>query len=475
MRNTKDYLVSFIFIVLCVFTGYYMYKIYNSYENIDYEEFATLIKNNMVDSVEIKSDKIIVAQKATASMNKSIESNYKIINIEEEEKVRKLLKSRQDLLRDRKEYTDPGGYLFFIPYIIIFTAIGAVIMASRRGNTKDTIFREKKFSLKSSLQKARLDSLNWGKLISGDSQKIISTYKNLNYSEQENYLLLLLEAIKSEDIEIRRNASFALREIADRRTVMSLCKMLEDDEDSHVRMNSALTLGIIGDDKSIKSLKKAMNDENMFVRCSIASALGEMGDDESIELVTKMIREDSNWRVRRSALISLMKLPREKIIKPLLEGLKDKEGIVRMSAIMSIGEIGIEEAVPSLNKLLREEEDPDIRIEIIVALHSIGNENTIDPICEAALNDKDANVRQNAVAALEFMEHEKAIDTLCQILKYDTDPVVRATAAESMEKYTNNSSIIEALTKALNDQDELVREYAEDILKNINNREAKNA
>jgi HEAT repeat protein len=472
MKNINNYLVSFIFIVLFVCTGYYTYKIYNSYENIDYEEFATLIKNNMVDSVEIKSDKIIVEQKATTSMNKTPESNYKIINITEEEKVKKLLKSRPDLLIDRKEYTDIKGYLFLIPYIIIFIAIAAVIMASRRGNTKDTIFREKKFTLNSSLQKARLDSLTWSKLISGDTQKIISTYRNLNYSEQENYLLLLLEAIKSEDIEIRRNASFALREIADRRTVMPLCKMLEEDEDSHVRMNSALTLGIIGDDKSIKSLKKAMNDDNMFVRCAIASALGEMGDEDSIDLVTKMLKEDTNWRVRRSALISLMKLPQEKVIKPLLEGLKDREAIVRMSAVISIGEMGIEEAVPSLKKLFSEEENPDIRIEIIVALHSIGNESTIDPICEAAMGDKNTNVRQNAVAALEFIEDKKAINTLCKILKYDTDPVVRMTAAESMEKYNNNPDVIEALTKALNDQDELVREYAEDILKNINNREA---
>jgi HEAT repeat protein len=467
------YFINIVFCIILIsigtLLGFYIYSSLHNYEIISYKQFSLYLKDEKVTSIEIDRDKIIVIT-TVKNDKESVQQyffpqeslKYSILSLEEKDKVLESVKNKHIIIEDNTK-SNTGNYLFIIPFILIFSVLGAIIVGSRRGNIKQTLFREKKFNLDSPLQKARVESITWANIMSGEPFKIKTSYGDMSSSEQDNYMLLLLKAIQSEDLEIRRKASFALREIGDSRSIGPLCKMLETDEDPHVRMNAALTLGLLKDEKAIASLEAAIKDPNPLVRGSVATALGAIGDEKSLEILTRILQEDENWRARRSAIMALMKIRDDRVITKLIEALKDAEPVVRSCAAIALGEIGVEEALPALGKLLSEENESSVKRDIIGALQAIGGDDTIQPLCQVLLNDKDVSVRLSALVAIELIEDDMVTETICTALQKDPDPDLRIGAAEALA-WRKTPESMGALKKALQDDDEMVREFVAEIV-----------
>jgi HEAT repeat protein len=451
MKNLSNIVICIFLICLGLFLGYYIYHSYNDYTYINYDDFTGLMNKNTIKSVEIGKNRIVVITEGEKS-----KLNYNILPVSEKDKIIFLLKDRKNIINYPKE-----SFLFLIPYLILFSILAIIIMASRGGNIKETLFKEQKFRTTSSLMKVRMESITWTNLISGEPFKITTAYGDLSSSEQDQYLLLLIEAIHSDSLEIKRNSSFALREIGDRRSLMPLCKIMEEEADPNVKMNIALALGIIGEEKSMDTLKKAMKDENPLVRCSIATAIGGIESEESIELLKKMMQDDESWRVKRSAIMSLMKFREDRAFSAILTAVNDREPAVRSSVAIALGEMGIEDGIEHLETMLSGDQEPSVRKEAILALQEIGGEAIIKPLCKALSEDENKIVRKSALSALELIDNETVTETLCNTLKHDKEPDIRLSAAETLSiRYGAK----ETLKIALNDSDEMVREFAREEL-----------
>ena len=463
MKYFSNISMCVILVAIGVFAGLYIQNtIFQNYSNITYNEFTDLLNSEKIKTVEIEKDRILVITEKTDKEK----SNYKILSISAKEDVIDSLNEHPKINLYEAEETGIANYLIILPFLLLFAILGAITMGSRRGNIKETLFREKKFSLDSPLQQERLNSITWQHLMSGEPLKIVAAYGDLSLSEQDNYLLLLLKAIQSEDVEVRRNASFAVREIGDRRTVLTLCKMLQEDSDAHVRMNVAMTLGIIRDEVAIESLKSGATDPNPMVRCAIATALGSIGDEECLEILTTMLEEDESWRARRSAVMALMKIRNDSGLETLIKALGDKEAVVRSSAAIALGELGVHDAIGDLCKVLSEEKDPAVRKEIIGSLHAIGSYEIIPSMTRIILEDNDETVRIAAIKALELMEDDSITKTFCESLKKDKSPDVRLTAAEALSM-RKNPLVIKTFEEARKDEDDLIREFIEDELNEV--------
>jgi HEAT repeat protein len=82
----------------------------------------------------------------------------------------------------------------------------------------------------------------------------------------------LIERLKDEDSDVRKNVAWALGEIGDARAVGALIEALRD-KDSKVRRSVAEALGKIGDARAVDSLIETLKDDNNFVRESARKAL----------------------------------------------------------------------------------------------------------------------------------------------------------------------------------------------------------
>ena len=136
---------------------------------------------------------------------------------------------------------------------------------------------------------------------------------------------VLINALKDEDKNIRRNAAYALARIG-KDAVPALITALKD-EDSDVRSNAADALGKIGADakEAVPVLITALKDEDNYVRSNAADALGNIGTGA------------------------------KEAVPALITALKDEDYYVRTSTAEALGKIGKEakSAVPALRAALQ--------------------------------------------------------------------------------------------------------------------------
>ncbi|MCX6677395.1 MAG: HEAT repeat domain-containing protein [Methanothrix sp.] len=64
------------------------------------------------------------------------------------------------------------------------------------------------------------------------------------------------------------------------------------DNDSHKRMDAAVSLGDLGDPRAVEPLISALNDSNVYVRDEAARALGEIGDRRATDSLIRVLKED---------------------------------------------------------------------------------------------------------------------------------------------------------------------------------------
>lgn len=115
------------------------------------------------------------------------------------------------------------------------------------------------------------------------------------YREEVGDVERLIELLRSDSVEVRRNAANALREFGEQAkpAVSTLTELLKTDDDKWVRVNAAEALGDIGDSSAVPVLIKTLM-EGLFERegedlcCAASSALGQI-DEPAKEAVPTLI------------------------------------------------------------------------------------------------------------------------------------------------------------------------------------------
>lgn len=205
---------------------------------------------------------------------------------------------------------------------------------------------------------------------------------------------------------------------------------------------------------------------------------------DEIEIQIDLL-QDSDWVVRREAVITLGEMGDERCVEPVLRGLRDGDWQVREVAIEACGHIG-SPAVDGLIRLLR---DWDVRRYAIAAMGKIKDERVLDPLIQqlrsdefkefatdalvelgqpavekllAALKDKDEVTRKQAVIALGQIKDSSSLDALIEMLQ-DKDWFTRIQAAAAIEAIHDDRGK-DAIKGLLKDPDEVVRMRAERII-----------
>jgi HEAT repeat protein len=109
---------------------------------------------------------------------------------------------------------------------------------------------------------------------------------------------LLIESLKDQDVEIRKNAIIYLGEFADIESLEPLSEMLDDDS-MDIRNEVIKALKKLGNPAQ-KSLIKALADKKDNVRQLAAYALKDIGDEEALEAI-RQAKADKSWWVRGAA------------------------------------------------------------------------------------------------------------------------------------------------------------------------------
>lgn len=103
---------------------------------------------------------------------------------------------------------------------------------------------------------------------------------------------VLINALKNEDAEVRRNAAGRLGELGDKRGVEPLIKSLLEDTDKDVRHAAAYGLSEMPDPRAFDALVAALNDEYEQTRAYAAMALGTLKDRRAETYLNQALKDD---------------------------------------------------------------------------------------------------------------------------------------------------------------------------------------
>jgi len=228
---------------------------------------------------------------------------------------------------------------------------------------------------------------------------------------------------------------------------------------------------------------------------TVASAETEEGAEQEEELVEEQVKDeidiqidllnDSDWVVRREAVITLGEMGDERCVEPLVRCLRDGDWQVRDAAVEAIAMIGS----PAVDLLLRYIRDYDARKSVIKTLGKINDERVLDPLISMLHNDEfkddatwalaelgqpavgrlleclknpDEVIRKQAILALGEIKDSSSVDLLIERLK-DPDWFIRLSAASALEKIGDPRGR-EAVKPLMKDPDLVVRLRIERML-----------
>ncbi|MDH4359261.1 MAG: HEAT repeat domain-containing protein [Nitrospirota bacterium] len=200
---------------------------------------------------------------------------------------------------------------------------------------------------------------------------------------------------------------------------------------------------------------------------TVASAETEEGAEQEEELVEEQVKDEidiqidllnnSDWVVRREAVITLGEMGDERCVEPLVRCLRDGDWQVRDAAVEAIAMIGS----PAVDLLLRYIRDYDARKSVIKTLGKINDERVLDPLISMLHNDE---FKDDATWALAELG-QPAVGRLLECLK-NPDEVIRKQAILALGEIKDSSSV-DLLIERLQDPDWFIRLSAASALEKI--------
>ncbi|KRT61269.1 MAG: HEAT repeat-containing PBS lyase [Thaumarchaeota archaeon CSP1-1] len=111
--------------------------------------------------------------------------------------------------------------------------------------------------------------------------------------------------------------------------------------------------------------------DDFVIRTRATCILVDLGGEDKVQHVAKVLRNDSNELVRHEAAFSLGQMGYSSGIKPLEDATKnDPSMFVRHEAAIALGVIGSKEAIPTLEEALKDPDKPVVE-SAVVALSNI--------------------------------------------------------------------------------------------------------
>lgn len=125
-----------------------------------------------------------------------------------------------------------------------------------------------------------------------------------------------------------------------------------------------------------------------------------------VPLLTELLLKDEDRLIRGYAAATLGRLHDPDAIPSLIEGLKDKETLVRCDVVKAISRYRQESLLPEIVKVSQTDRDADVRQTAILAIADLGGRGAIPPLVDA-LSDRETNVVFTASQCLAEITGQK--------------------------------------------------------------------
>ena len=226
----------------------------------------------------------------------------------------------------------------------------------------------------------------------------------------------MLEELKHPSYVVRRRAAESLGGFKERRAVEPLIDVLDNmDEMKSIRAAAALSLGALKDERASVPLLTALSDENAEIRWRAAGALGNLRDVKAIPRLSEIVEDPLEPdNVRNAAVAALGNIGNKTAEAVLIRALDSRIGNISKNAIIALGKLESETAIPKLIAILEDKRivlnastaalaNASARTKAAIALGEIGGTRAAEAVAKRLVDDTEY------IVALEDAANRKAI------------------------------------------------------------------
>lgn len=205
----------------------------------------------------------------------------------------------------------------------------------------------------------------------------------------------LIPALVDQDREVRLTALASIGQIGTEQSVTALEQVMLTHFDLEMRRRASTDLGTLKSKRSIPTLMKGAEAEDEDLRQRCITSIGKIGDPSAIPFLKKVIDNSVRVQDRVNAISSLGLIGGADAIRIARTSLNSKEPAIREMSAFILGQLRDKGSVDSLIKLLNDE-SLFVTIASINALGLIGDARAYDPI-EAKLEGRTPKELDEAV------------------------------------------------------------------------------
>jgi len=217
----------------------------------------------------------------------------------------------------------------------------------------------------------------------------------------------LVKLLRHPSIQVQAASAKALGR-ASLPAVSPLVEALKHNDDM-VKVHAAHSLGQISSPLAVTTLIQALAHTSKSVRFESAWALGQIKSPLSANSLASLLT-DNDISVQSQAVQALKNIG-VPAISPVARMLTNSSSHTRSVAARTLGQIGMEEVVPLLAKVLKDDEYAYVRCDAALALGEIGTHDAVFYLSQA-LKDRDRSVRSSILRALAQVNSPEAQEIL---------------------------------------------------------------
>lgn len=176
--------------------------------------------------------------------------------------------------------------------------------------------------------------------------------------------------MKSDRIDVRREAAIALGKIQNNRAVPFLISALNDSAPV-VRSQAAGSLARLDAKEAVPLLIKQLNDPSRQAAGYAVQALGKLQGNDAIDLLNNLVTSHASDFIRCEALAVLADIDHGTALTAALKCLDDPQKKVIISACKILTRLNDQKAAPKLQELIDKGSSASVRITATASLNKI--------------------------------------------------------------------------------------------------------
>jgi HEAT repeat protein len=226
----------------------------------------------------------------------------------------------------------------------------------------------------------------------------VAGLRGLASARGEEAAALLVEAIKGDDADLRRNAIGVMALIKGKKTTdifVKLSKSLPADGQEQI----VRSLASRGDVSAVSAIIEMTGNEHENVRLAALEALGDIGTDQAIKYLAKSAATAGD-REKRIARASLVRMKGKKINEAFISAIDSGDAESRVEVIRAIGQRNTQKSFSSLHKVAKTDPDESVRREAILSMGRVGKAADLETLVQLAVTPKDSSDRSTIEKAI---------------------------------------------------------------------------